>query len=144
MLGGHSLIFEADGSPRLRADGRQLDRTLLFSRDKAKFNDVWHVLGLKGTGSNTFAVEDLFVPEEETIDRENPSELYELDPLYVFSTSLVYGISFAALQLGIARSMLDDLTHLAMTSKSLLTQSTSPIGAPSFFIFSNTVLAEEY
>ena len=115
VLGGHSRIFEADGSPRLRADGRQLDRTLIFNRDKAVIDDVWQVIGLKGTGSNTFTVDDLFVPEEETIDRENPDELHETGPLYLFSASLAYGVGFAALQLGIARGMLDDLTTLAMT-----------------------------
>lgn len=115
LLGGHSRIFEPDGSPRLRPDGSQLDRTLLFPRSAATFDDVWHVMGLKGTGSNTFMVEDLFVPEEETIDRENPDELQQSGPLYVFSASLGYGVGFASLQLGIARGMLDDLRHLAMT-----------------------------
>ena len=55
------------------------------------------------------------MPEEETIDRENPAELREPGPLYLFSASLAYGVGFAALQLGIARGMLDDLTALAMT-----------------------------
>ena len=115
LLGGHSMIFEADGSLRLRADGRQLDRTLIFTPDKAVIDNVWQVMGLKGTGSNTFTVENLFVPEEETIDRANPAELVEPGPLYLFSASLAYGVGFAALQLGIARGMLDDLTELAMT-----------------------------
>ncbi|MFY0611739.1 MAG: acyl-CoA dehydrogenase family protein [Hyphomicrobiaceae bacterium] len=115
LLGAHSRIFEADGSPRNRADGRQLDRTLILPREKATVTDVWHVMGLKGTGSNTFSVEDLFVPEEETIDRENLDELSETGPLYLFSASLAYGVGFAALQLGIARGILDDLQHLAST-----------------------------
>ena len=115
LLGGHSRVFEADGSPRHRRDGRQLERTMILPREKATIDDVWHVLGLKGTGSNTFSVEDLFVPEEETLDRENPAELCERGPLYLFSTSLAYGVGFAAMQLGIARGMLDDLRHLAMT-----------------------------
>lgn len=123
ILGGHSMIFEADGTtPRLRPDGRQLDRTLLFPRANAAIDDVWNVVGLKGTGSDTFTVTDLFVAEADTIDRENPAELRETGPLYRFSASLVYGVGFAALMLGIARGMLDDLTSLAMTK--------TPRGAP--------------
>lgn len=123
ILGGHSMIFEADGkTPRLRPDGRQLDRTLLFPRAKAAIDDVWNVVGLKGTGSDTFSVTDLFVAEADTIDRENPDELRETGPLYKFSASLVYGVGFAALMLGIARGMLDELTGLAMTK--------TPRGAP--------------
>lgn len=109
-------------TPRRRADGRQLDRTLLLPRAQATVDDVWHVVGLKGTGSDTFSVTDLFVAEADTMDRENPAELRETGPLYKFSASLVYGVGFAALMLGISRGMLDDLTSLALTK--------TPRGAP--------------
>ena len=114
LLGGHSFVFEADGSRRLRADGRPLDRTLLFARSKATVHDIWHTVGLKGTGSDTFAVKDLFVPADETIDREEPCELREKGTLYKFSASLAYGAGFGGLMLGIARGMLDDLRDLAL------------------------------
>lgn len=115
LLGGHSRVFEADGTPRLRPDGRQLDRTAIVDRNKARIDDVWRVVGLKGTGSNTFTVTDLFVPEEETIDRENDAERHERGPLFLFPATLAYGVGFSALQLGIARGMLDDLTTLALS-----------------------------
>lgn len=115
LLGGHSQVLNSDGSPRLKADGTRVDRTLLFRRDQARIDDVWHVVGLKGTGSDTFSVKDLFVAEADTIDRENQGELTEPGTLYKFSTTLAYGVGFSALQLGIARGMLDALTALAMT-----------------------------
>jgi indole-3-acetate monooxygenase len=115
LLGGHSLVFEADGSPRRRADGRQLDRTLLFVRAKATVHDIWQTIGLKGTGSDTFEVKDLFVSHEETIDREDPRDLRERGTLFKFSASLAYGAGFGGLMLGIARGMLDDLRALALT-----------------------------
>jgi alkylation response protein AidB-like acyl-CoA dehydrogenase len=117
ILGGHSKVFNPDDTPRLRPDGSPLDRTLLFPRSAAEIEDVWDVVGLRGTGSDTFTVTDLFVAEADTIDRENPAELRETGPLYKFSASLAYGVGFAALMLGIARAMLDELTHLAMTKK---------------------------
>lgn len=115
LLGGHSLIFEVDGKPRRGPDGHQVDRTLLFRRDQAQVKDVWHTVGLRGTGSDTFSVENLFVREEDTLDRANPAELKEPGTLYKFNTTLAYGVGFSALQLGIARGMLDELTKLAMT-----------------------------
>jgi alkylation response protein AidB-like acyl-CoA dehydrogenase len=115
ILGGHSHILEPDGRPRLRPDGSPLDRTLLFPRASSIIHDVWQVVGLKGTGSDTFEVRDLFVPEEATIDRLDPAELREAGTLYKFSASLAYGAGFGGLMLGIARGMLDDLRELALT-----------------------------
>ncbi|MEZ5854830.1 MAG: acyl-CoA dehydrogenase family protein [Hyphomicrobiaceae bacterium] len=115
LLGGHSYVYEADGSRRMHADGRPVDRTMLFKRSQAKVDDVWNVVGLRGTGSDTFSVEDLFVAECDTIDRENPQELRETGTLYKFNTTLAYGVGFSALQIGIVRGMLDELTALAMT-----------------------------
>lgn len=116
LIGGHSFIFEADGkTPVLKPDGSKRDRTMIFAREKAMFHDVWNVMGLRGTASDTFEVNDLFVPEDETVDRDSYSECAELGSLYRCSTSLAYGVGFSALQLGIARAMLDELRHLAMT-----------------------------
>jgi alkylation response protein AidB-like acyl-CoA dehydrogenase len=126
LLGGHSYVFEADGAPRRRADGRQLDRTALFDVSKARIHDMWHTLGLRGTASYTYEVQDLFVPEEETIDRDQPSELMERGTLFIFPNTFAYAASFSALMLGIAQSMVDDLAALAKTK--------TPRGAPSSLI----------
>ncbi len=117
LLGGHSYVFAADSkTPVMRPGGKkQLDRTALFWRNQATVHDVWRVVGLKGTGSDTFEVNDLFVPEDDTIDRENPAELHEAAPIFKFSATVVYGAGFSGLMLGIARGMVDDLRELAMT-----------------------------
>src|SRR5215475_13079210 len=72
LLGGHSRVFEKDGTPRKRADGSQVERSMLFVKSKATIHDMWHTLGLRGTASYTYEVQDLFVPEEESIDRDDP------------------------------------------------------------------------
>lgn len=115
LLGGHSYIFEKDGKPRMRANGRQLDRSLLFAKSKAKIHDMWHTLGLKGTASYTYEVKDLFVPEDETIDREEPAELVDTSTLFQFPATQAYAAGFSALMLGIAQGMVGDLKDLAMT-----------------------------
>jgi len=62
-LGCHVSVVEADGTPRLNADGSPVIRTMLFPKSNARMTDIWHVIGLKGTGSDRFSVEDLFVPQ---------------------------------------------------------------------------------
>jgi indole-3-acetate monooxygenase len=123
LLGGHSYIFERDGTPRMRADGRQADRSLLFPISKAAIHDMWHTLGLRGTASYTYEVADLFVPEEETIDRENPKERVEPGTLYLFPATLAYAAAFSGLMLGLAQALVSELKALAMTK--------TPRGAPS-------------
>lgn len=122
LLGGHCFVFNADGTPRQRANGSPLDRTALFLRSKAKIDDVWDTIGLRGTASYTYAVEDLFVPAEETIDREG-NERVAMDDLFVFQSTFAYAAAFSALMLGIAHGMVKDLTTLAATK--------TPRGAPS-------------
>lgn len=114
LLGAHSYIFDRQGRPVLRPDGRQLDRSLLFVKSKAVIHDMWHTLGLKGTASYTYEVKDLFVPLEETIERENAAERREAGTLYLFPATLAYAAGFSALMLGIAAATVGDLRQLAL------------------------------
>jgi alkylation response protein AidB-like acyl-CoA dehydrogenase len=124
-LGGHCVLCDADGNPRLAPDGiTTLERTLLFPKERAKIIDVWHVIGLKGTGSDSYAVEDLFVPEDFTFTRESPAERRESGPLYRFTTFNMFGIGFSAVALGIARAMFDAFAKLAAEKTPYLGRST--------------------
>ena len=102
-LGGHSMVFEEDGSPRINKDGKHVDRTALFKKKSATMKDDWHVMGLKGTRSESYTVEDMFIPESHTLDREAPEECRVQAPLYIFPTTLVYASCFSGVALGIAR-----------------------------------------
>src|SRR6516162_1084991 len=59
-------------------------------------------------------VEDLFVPEEFTGTREDPSLRREPGPLYAFPQQTVYSVGIASVALGIARGMLDAFVELAL------------------------------
>jgi indole-3-acetate monooxygenase len=115
LLGGHCYVFEADGTQRMRPNGNPADRTALFVKSKAKIDDMWHTLGLRGTASLTYAVDNLFVPDDETIDREDPAERKEVATLFLFPTTQIFATAFSALMLGVAQGMVDELTSLAMT-----------------------------
>src|ERR1051326_5119124 len=69
-LGGHSPLVDADGKPCLGADGKPTERTMLFRKSEAVVKDVWQVVGLKGTGSDSYTVTDLFVPARYTFPGE--------------------------------------------------------------------------
>ena len=114
-LGGHCKVYEADGSPRLGTNGVHAHRTALFRRDRAAIADDWYVIGLRGTRSEGYAVEDLFVESRLTLDRESPQECRIDATLYRFPTTNVYASVFSGVALGIARAMLDDLVALART-----------------------------
>lgn len=116
-MGAHVPIREADGKPVLLPNGAPAMRTLLFPKNQATIEDVWHVMGLKGTGSHSYSVEDLFVPYDFTVPREHPKPL-EDGPLYVISHMIYYAASFAAISLGIARATLDAFIELAQTKYS--------------------------
>jgi alkylation response protein AidB-like acyl-CoA dehydrogenase len=69
-LGGHCKVVERDGSLRADAEGNPIDRTMLFKREVPKITDNWRVMGLRGTGSDTYEVTDLFVPDDYTVQRK--------------------------------------------------------------------------
>ena len=66
-LNAVSPVYQPDGSPLRREDGSQESRAMLFPAEQAEIRETWHVSGLRGTGSDTYAVSDLFIPEERTV-----------------------------------------------------------------------------
>jgi alkylation response protein AidB-like acyl-CoA dehydrogenase len=106
-LGAHVRIVESDGTPRKKPDGAQEVRTILFPVTSATMHDVWDVIGLKGTGTDSYSVDDLFIPEKFTALRDEPWAVREQGPLYKISTHMVFAMGFAATSLGVARATLD-------------------------------------
>jgi alkylation response protein AidB-like acyl-CoA dehydrogenase len=112
-LGGMCSIVEADGTPRKEAAGAPAIRTALFPAAQATMTDVWQVIGLRGTASDAFAVDDLFVAEDFMAVRDDQASRRETGPLYCFPTSSLYAAGFAGVALGIARATLDAFLALA-------------------------------
>jgi alkylation response protein AidB-like acyl-CoA dehydrogenase len=116
-VGGHSIACDADGEPKLDGNGKPINRTMLMPISSAKIIDVWHVLGLRGTGSNNYEIKDLFVPEGYTMWRDNVDEILEPGPLYRIPILTAYGIGFTGIALGLARAMLEEFKKLALVKK---------------------------
>ena len=112
-LGAHVRVVEADGKPRRKADGSPEIRTILFPVTSATMYDVWDVIGLRGTGTDSYSVENLFIPEKFAALRDDPSALRQRGPLYQLTTNMVFSMGFAATSLGVARATLDAATELS-------------------------------
>ncbi|MDE2514518.1 MAG: hypothetical protein KGL12_00690 [Rhodospirillales bacterium] len=112
-LGGHATACAEDGTVLRLADGRPDERTFLFPRSAAAITDIWQVMGLRGTGSDTYAVTDLFIPDAFVLRRDDPAYRREDGPLYRFTTIHLYASAFAGVALGIARATLDAFIALA-------------------------------
>ncbi len=113
-MGAHGTVVEPDGSLRVNSAGRPTVRTWLFPVEEARLLDNWDPIGLRGTASESYAVEDLFVPEEFTGARDDPSLRREPGPLYAFPQQTLYSVGIASVALGIARGMLDAFIELAL------------------------------
>jgi alkylation response protein AidB-like acyl-CoA dehydrogenase len=122
-------VFD-DDSPRTGPDGRTpVSRFLFLPAVDCKIIETWDVTGLRGTGSDDFAVEEVFVPEERTLSRSSPVQPWHPGPLYAFGAGVLPGaqttrtltapwigfgsIAIAGVCLGIARGALDAFLELA-------------------------------
>ena len=112
-LGAHCPCFNEDGTPQRHPDGRAWERTMLFRRERARIDDVWQVLGLRGTGSDNYTIADLFVDDAHTLTREYAAERRESGTLYRFQAMQLYASGFACVGLGTARAILDAFIALA-------------------------------
>jgi len=112
-LGAHVRIVEEDGTPRAKADGTPEIRTILFPVSSATMHDVWDVIGLKGTATDAYSVENLFIPEKFAALRDDPAALREPGPIYRIPTHYVFAMGFAATSLGLARAMLESAIELS-------------------------------
>lgn len=148
-LGGHGVVQDAQGKVQLGANGQPVERTALFPRSAVTIvDDKWAVIGLRGTGSDTYAVKDLFVAADYCVvpratgrDQQLPAdavaeaetERREAGPLYRFSPSVVYQAGFSGVALGVARALLNSFIALAGQK--------TPSGAPSM-LRDNSVIQE--
>ena len=113
-LGGHSPVKDADGNPLKNPNGTPRMRTMLFKKENAEMIDVWQVMGLKGTGSDNYKTDGLFVPDAYTTWRDSQPDRVEQGPFYSIPLLTCYGIAFSGLALGIGRSMMGSFKELAI------------------------------
>jgi 3-hydroxy-9,10-secoandrosta-1,3,5(10)-triene-9,17-dione monooxygenase len=96
---------------------------MLFLIPPGKFRvlDTWQTMGMRGTGSNTVIVEDVFVPREHTLqvadmrEATTPGGKVNSGPIYRAPWITYAPLTFLAPMLGAARGALED--YRAWTAK---------------------------
>src|SRR5712671_570567 len=60
-LGAHCPIYTSDGAPKRDVTGAQEERTMLVRTEDVAWTDIWNTVGLRGTASDQFELNDFFV-----------------------------------------------------------------------------------
>src|SRR5207248_2778938 len=88
-------------------------RWLLIPREEIEIIDDWYTVGLKGTGSKTIVVNDVFVPERRTVSNKEieegaaPGSRFHAHPMYGAISAANFTAAMAAPALGVARGFLN-------------------------------------
>ena len=88
-----------------------------FPREDCEIIDTWHVMGMRGTGSNDISVTDVYVPKSRTfpmVPEFEPGSHYQ-GPLYRLPVVGAAATGIPTPMLGVARRALDEVTELALT-----------------------------
>jgi 3-hydroxy-9,10-secoandrosta-1,3,5(10)-triene-9,17-dione monooxygenase len=104
ILGG--VVNDPDGSVRRLC--------FLLPRPDYRIDDVWHVIGLRATGSNDIVVENAFVPEYRTHAFTSGSVTSD-SPIFALPFASVFTFGITAPLLGAAQGALDE--HVAWTAE---------------------------
>jgi alkylation response protein AidB-like acyl-CoA dehydrogenase len=116
-MGAHCHVELPDGSLLQDAGGNPIERTMLLPQDQLDWSPGWDVVGLRGTGSESYTLTDVFVPDAYTVRRDRDEERRIDEPFFRFTTTSAYSCGFAGVSMGIARGMLDALKDLAQMKK---------------------------
>ncbi len=110
---GNCLTEDATG-PQRADDGGPAFRLCLVPRAAVEVFDIWHVGGLRATGSNDYAIHDVFVPEDHTIPLHgfHPPPR-QPGPLYAVPMTSTFVSCIATVTLGIARAAIEAVIGLA-------------------------------
>ncbi|MCU7848663.1 MAG: acyl-CoA dehydrogenase family protein [Candidatus Thiodiazotropha sp. (ex Lucinoma kastoroae)] len=108
LLGG-CKVYDGD-TLRLRPGDIPETRQVFLPADKATILDTWHTLGLRGSGSNDFTIENYFVPEEQTFSFQE-LKVFNPNPLYRFPMAFMF--NFAAVPIGTAQAAMTALIEAA-------------------------------
>ena len=83
-MGLHCQVAEPSGELRLNGAGYPAILTMLFPVKKARLIDTWDAIGLRGTVSDSYSVDELFLPDAFTGTREEPALRRDRGSLYAF------------------------------------------------------------
>ncbi len=123
-LGGGAMIVEENGQPRMNEAGIPQMCFVTFRRKDVEILDTWHVVGLRGTGSNDVVVENGFVPEHlvSSFGGPAPKGKHFQGPFYRFPVMAILAAPIGIIACGIAQHAIDEFVTLAQTKTARMSQ----------------------
>ena len=104
------VLSDDAGNPILDERDRQHHLMCMLPISSGEILDTWHTTGLRGSGSNDFAADNVFVPAERVSDFP-PRQIRRPGPLYAFP--MLFGYKLPGITIGIARGAIDSFMELA-------------------------------
>lgn len=101
-------LFE-NGAPILDAEGQPEFRVAYLPVEKVELLDTWQVMGLHGSGSTDYQIEDVIIPEAHVFKYFN-GESTHLPPLARYADLIAQ--SLQGVILGLGRRILDDTREI--------------------------------
>ncbi len=108
-FGGECTIYDGE-TPRLDSQGNAVTRMLFVPRDAVTIHETWDTIGLRGTASNDFSIDGVFVPAargfQVLVDQPiHPWAVYQAPPLFF--------INHGAQALGVAKAAIATAAEVA-------------------------------
>lgn len=106
--------------------GDDEERYFMMQHGTFEIIDTWHAMGLKGSGSNDIAVDDVFIPDHRTLAIEHlkggptPGNQVNTAPIYQLPSYIQFGIWITSATLGIATGMLAHYEEFIAGHKALM------------------------
>jgi len=111
-VAAHATVIE-DGKARLLG-GKPEARYCMVPVGQVELIDTWHVRGMRGTGTHSFALSDVFVPAERTVLTYG-APLVSEGPRYKIPLTLGFAAGDGMVALGLARSCIEAFFEVAGT-----------------------------
>lgn len=105
---GEEMLMAGDDS------GLPVMMVAVMPREQIEFTDNWNVMGLRGTGSYDYNVQDVFVPEHMVFPLFTTSPLRGESAVFRMGVMPVTAAGHAAFAVGLARRALDEVRELAI------------------------------
>ena len=109
-IAAHVQVIE-NGEVRQR-NGKAEVRYCLVPVTQVELIDTWHTKGMRGTGTHSFEVKDVFVPEERTV-LTHGAPLISPGPRYKIPITLGFAAGDGMVALGLARSCINAFFEVA-------------------------------
>ncbi len=109
-VAAHAQVIE-NGEVRKR-NGKPEIRYCMVPKTEAQLHDTWRTRGMRGTGTHTFEVKDVFVPEDHTVLTSRDTLVTD-GPRYRVPQTLTFAAGDGIVALAVARSCLEAFFELA-------------------------------